>query len=177
MEVYPMKIIYSKTAEDRKELVKSLVPRFRFRTMNILILILLALLLLFAISYYIEGETFFATCVMIMITLCLLEDFVLPRIYFTKAFRKVLGNDLYFEEKTMEVGDNELSISSPSRFVSYKYSDIEKVELKSSGFVIVHFKHGGIAAFPTHIFKSDEETMEFISTIKSKANIQEIKST
>ena len=46
-----MKIIYSKTAEDRKELVKSLVPRFRFRTINILILILLALLLLFAISY------------------------------------------------------------------------------------------------------------------------------
>ena len=166
-----MKITYSQTAEDGEKLIKVLVPKFRSKW-STLILIILALVVLFAISDYIAGKPFWGTCKMVSAALILDYTPILPRQFLIKTYDKLFRIDIFAEEKTVETGDNELSVSSPSRFVAYKYQDIQKVELKSPDFVLVHFKHGDEAAFPTHIFKSDEETMEFINIIKSKANIQ-----
>lgn len=163
-----MQITYKLTEDDQKKYISA---NFQPKNKNILLRILLIVLLTLSIVLFGLEEQIFATAFLVIDVVCFLLYFILPKSYKTKYIKNLDNAGVLNESKTIDVKDDELLITSPSRSTAYKYSDVASVSVISTDFIMLKFKHGDSLLLPISAFDSSAEKTEFINTVKLKAQI------
>ena len=161
-----MKITYTLTDEDLQKYTTTdfvnknkIAPKtLIFIGSFILIIILLIAIIAKDYSYVVSIALFF------MILYFILQS---PK-FFKKKYLKALNTD---EERIVEIGDKDLMVINSTRSTSYKFSEIKEVNFVNEYFVFVKFNPGDSLIIPKTAFSNNEEIIDFINKIKTKARI------
>jgi len=90
-----------------------------------------------------------------------------PKFLKKKQLNKIDTKD----ERTIEINENHLTVTKPTRITSYKFNEIKEVTLVNDYFVFVKFNLGDSLLIPKYAFLNDTEMIDFINQIKTNAKI------
>lgn len=164
-----MQVDYKFTEEDqRKYLSTNFNNNPKFKIIPILAIILLSVSLILSFTL----DDFFYTIVLLAILfLVIFFYYINPRIIKNKYIKNLKSSGVLDENKTIEVSEYELKISSQSRTTAYQYSDITSISIINDYFIHVNFSLGDSIIVPKTAFSTNTEMIDFINKIKSNAKI------
>ncbi len=161
-----MQITYNITEECKEKYIssdfntknKTFLKIFVFLSSFILIVILLMALIAKDYSFAVPIIIFLGIMYFILQS---------PKLLKKKQLNKIDTKD----ERTVEINENHLTVTKPTRTTSYKFNEIKEVTLVNDYFVFVKFNLGDSLLIPKYAFLNDTEMIDFINQIKTNAKI------
>lgn len=161
-----MKITYSITEEDLKKYVSSDFSAKNKTIPKLLLFIggfaLIAILLLALIAK--DYSFAIPITVFLVVIYFILKS---PKLLKKKYLSRINTED----ERIIEINENHLTVTNPTRTTSYKFNEIKEVAFINDYFVFIKFNPGDSLLIPKSAFSNDTEMIDFINQIKTNAKI------
>ncbi len=166
-----MQVSYRFTKDDIDNYLSTNFPLKKKRISNIIFIIGITFLVITDLMFLIIKDYSYTLFFTFFIILLLALNKYIPKHMKKKYINKLKSTGLIEELTTIELKEDEITISSPSSTSTFKYSVIEKVSLIKNYFVLIEFKSGENIVIPGSAFSSNTEIIDFINQIKTKAKI------
>lgn len=166
-----MQISYKLTEEDLKKYISTNFNPKKRTILKIISTIGVVVLIIIVLMALISQDYFFATCITLFLIVIYTLDKFAPKHLKKKYIKKLKETSAINELRTIELKDDEIVVSSPSRTSIYKYSEITSVNLVNNYFVLIKFNLGDSIAIPGSAFSDNTEKIDFINRIKTNAKI------
>lgn len=164
-----MQISYKLTEDDQRKYIST-----NFSNNSKLKIIPIIAIILLSISFILSfalNDLFYTVLIFILLCLVIFLYYIKPRVLKNKYIKNLKTSGIFNETKTIEIGDNELKFSSPSRTSTHKYSDVTSITLVNDYFIHISFKHSDSIVIPKSAFSDEIDMIDFINKIKLYAKI------
>lgn len=161
-----MQITYTLTEEDKEKYLKSNFDTKKRTVPKVMVFLGSFVLLLILFMALIAKDYSFTVPLSIFLV------FILLILYYPKQLKKKYIKGLNSnDERSIELKESALVVSSSTRETSYSYTDIKKVDFINDYFVLIEFKLGDSIVIPKSAFQDNLNIITFINLIKTNAHI------
>ena len=166
-----MQITYKLTEEDLGKYISTDFKAKEKPISKIISTIAVIILVLIVLMALIAKEYFIAICIFLLLIAIYVADKYVPKRLKKKYIKKLKETSTINELRTIELKEDEIVVSLPSRTSIYKYSEITSVNLVNNYFVLIEFNLGDSIAIPGSAFSNNTDKIDFINRIKTNAKI------
>ncbi|HOA79960.1 MAG TPA: YcxB family protein [Defluviitaleaceae bacterium] len=164
-----MQISYKLTEDDqRKYISTNFSNNSKLKIIPIIAIILLSISLILSFTL---DDLFYTVIIAALLFLIVFLYYINPRNLKNKYIRDLKASGILGETKTIEVNENNLTVSSLSRTTVYQHSDVTNVSVVNDYFIYISFKHGDSIVIPKSAFTNEIDMIDFINKIKLYAKI------
>lgn len=166
-----MQITYNITEEDQKKYISTNFEPKKISPRKIIMILVTIFFFFLALMFLIISDYLWAIIMFAVAILYCYLIYDLPKKHKKKYLDKLKSSGLLEETKIVEVSQNELKFSSPSRTTAHSYLDLSNITVIEDNFILINFKHADGIVIPTSAFSNKNEMIDFINQIKTNAKI------